>query len=140
MSRDWLAVVFGQGGWVWWHRTLALVFLTMVGMLVYAWRDPQGPGGGAFLMFIAYFLAWVLLLFITTVDVLLWCAATQRGWGQRLLFVLLAWIAISLLWTLLFRATDPNYPERLIPGRILFGLHSTALYVANLWMLAVARA
>jgi len=37
-------------------------------------------------------------------------------------------------------ASDPNYPHRLLPGRILFGVLTTAIYLANLAMLARARA
>jgi hypothetical protein len=57
-----------------------------------------------------------------------------------LLFILLAWIAVGLLWTFLFMATDPNYPKQLLPGRILFTVDCVALYFANLWMLSEARA
>lgn len=34
-----------------------------------------------------------------------------------------------------FWATDPNYPHMLVPGRVLFIMHSLLLYGGNLWLL-----
>lgn len=139
MIRRGMVFLFGQGGWIWWHAALAVTFVMLVGVAIYAWRDPKGPGGGAILMFMAFCLAWFLMLVFSTVDVVRWSLATQDGWGMRVLFVVLGWIAVGLLWTFLFMATDPNYPEKLLPGRILFTAHCVALYVGNLWMLSAAR-
>ena len=138
MIRRGMGFLFGQGGWIWWHGALALSFVMLLGAAIYAWRDPKGPGSGI-LMFMVFCLAWFLMLVFSTVDVVRWSLATQDGWGMRMLFVLFGWIAVGLLWTFLFWATDPNYPEKLLPGRILFTAHSVALYFANLWMLAAVR-
>jgi hypothetical protein len=132
--------VFGEGGWIWWHGALALAFAMLLGVVIYAWRSPEGPGAGGILMTLAFFLAWSLMLAFCTVDVVRWSFARQDGWGIRIGLVLLAWIAVGVLWTFLFWATDPNYPEKLLPGRILFAAHSIALYFGNLWMLSEARA
>lgn len=56
------------------------------------------------------------------------------------LFLLLAWVVTGLSWTFLVMATDPNYPEQLFTGRLLFTRHSILLYAGNLWMLWVLRA
>ena len=57
-----MVFLFGQGGWIWWHGALALIFVMLLGVAIYAWRDPKGPGGGPFLMFMAFCLAWFLML------------------------------------------------------------------------------
>lgn len=134
-----MVFLFGQGSWIWWHGVLALAFVMLLGVAVYAWRDPKGPGAGIF-MFMVFVLAWLLMLVFSTVDVVRWSFARDDGWGMRIGFVVLAWIAAGLLWTFLFWATDPNYPEKLLPGRILFTVHCVALYFGNLWMLSEARA
>ena len=140
MMRRGLVFLFGEGGWIWWHGALALAFVMLLGVVIYAWRSPEGPGAGGILMTLVFFLAWSLMLVFCTVDVVRWSFARDDGWGMRIGFVLLAWIAVGLLWTFLFWATDPNYPEKLLPGRILFTAHSIALYFGNLWMLSEARA
>ena len=129
----------GKGRWIWWHAALAAACLSLAGVAVYAWIDPKGPGGGAFLMFIAFCLAWLLMLAISTVDILLWSSARKHGWKWRLVLVPVAWTAVGLLWTFLFWATDPNYPEMLLPGRLLLSGHVAALYLVNLGALATAR-
>jgi hypothetical protein len=139
MMRRGLAFLFGHGSWVWWHGALAVAFVLLLGVILYAWRDPKGPGAGI-LMFMVFCLAWLMMLIFSTVDVLRWSFARDDGWGLRIGFIVLAWIAVGLLWTLLFWATDPNYPEKLLPGRILFTAHCVALYFGNLWMLSEARA
>ncbi|MEQ1794327.1 MAG: hypothetical protein ABL970_09075 [Nitrospira sp.] len=55
------------------------------------------------------------------------------------MFLLLVWSVTGLSWIFLFVATDPNYPEQLFTGRVLFTLHSILLYAGNLWMLWVLR-
>ena len=136
--RRGMTFLFGQGGWIWWHGALALAFMMLIGMAIYAWRAPRSTGAGI-LMFMVFCAGWFIMLVLSTGDVVLWSFARDYGWGMRIGFVLLAWIAVGLLWTFLFMATDPNYPEKLLPGRALFTALCVALYAANLWMLSEAR-
>ena len=133
-----MTFLFGQGGWIWWHGTLALAFVMLLGVALHAWSGAKGTGAGI-LMFMVFCIAWFMMLVLSTGDVVLWSLARDDGWGMRIGFVLLAWIAVGLLWTFLFMATDPNYPQKLLPGRILFTAHCVALYAANLWMLSESR-
>ncbi|HLZ33857.1 MAG TPA: hypothetical protein VKP13_07560 [Nitrospira sp.] len=61
------------------------------------------------------------------------------GFRSKAFIVLLSWVVVGISWTFLFWATDANYPEQLLPGRILFTLHSGLLYAANLWLLPQIR-
>lgn len=139
MNDSWLSILFGGGTWPWWHGVLFALFLSMMGTAYYACLDSSGPGGAPFLMFMLYAYAFLLLAVMSTVDVWLWARASGHGIPMTGLFMLLAWIVIGLSWTFLFWATDPNYPERLLMGRLLFTLHSILLYAGNLWMLWVLR-
>ena len=38
---------------------------------------------------------------------------------------------VGLIWTFAIWATDPNYPERLFRGRVLFLAHSAGLWILN---------
>ena len=136
--RRGMTFLFGQGNWIWWHGALALAFVMLLVVAAHAWLDPGDTGSGI-LMFMVFCAAWFMMLVLSTGDVVLWSLARDDGWGMRIGFVLLAWIVVGLLWTLLFMATDPNYPKKLLPGRILFTAHCVALYTANLWMLSEAR-
>jgi hypothetical protein len=135
-----ITFVIGHGGWMWLYAALGGAFLTQAAVLWYMVAAPQGPGGGPFLAFIAYTGAWVVLLAISTVSGILWARAAQLPWLLWILVLLGLWVAVGLMWQFLFMATDPNYPHRLVPGRILFGALTTAIYLANLAMLARARA
>ena len=55
------------------------------------------------------------------------------------LLIVMTCIGVGLSWTFLFWATDPNYPHMLLPGRVLFLLHSSMLYGGNLWLLSQIR-
>jgi hypothetical protein len=139
MNTSWLSILFGGGTWPWWYGVLFALFLALMGTAYYACLDSSGPGGAPFLMFMLYAYAFLLLAVMSTVDVWLWARASGHGIPMTGLFILLAWIVLSLSWTFLFWATDPNYPERLLKGRVLFTLHSILLYAGNLWMLWVLR-
>lgn len=125
---------------MWLYAALGGAFLTQAAVLWYMVQDTKGPGGGAFLAFIAYNGAWMVLLVISTVSGILWARAAQLHWLLWILVLLGLWIAVGLMWQFLFMATDPNYPHRLVPGRILFGALTTGIYLANLAMLARVRA
>lgn len=139
MNDSWLSILFGGGTWPWWYGVLFALFLALMGTAYYACLDSSGPSGAPFLMFMLYAYAFLLLAVMSTVDIWLWARASGHGIPMTGLFMLLAWIVLSLSWTFLFWATDPNYPERLMMGRVLFTLHSILLYVGNLWMLRVLR-
>ena len=66
---------------------------------------------------------------------MLWAGAAGYSFWVRLLLVPATWALLGLLWTFLIWATDPNYPQRLLPGRILFFAHSSVVYAVNLWCL-----
>lgn len=140
MNDSWLSILFGGGTWPWWHGVLFTMFLAMMGTAYYACLDSSGPSGAPFLMFILYAYAFVILAVMSTVDLWLWARASGHGILMTGLFLLLAWIVTGLSWTFLVMATDPNYPEQLFTGRLLFTLHSILLYAGNLWMLWVLRA
>jgi len=118
---------------------LFALFLAMMGTAYYACLDSSGPSGAPFLIFMLYAYAFLVLAVMSTVDVALWARASGHGILTTGLLLMLAWIVIGLSWPFLFMATDPNYPEQLFAGRVLFTLHSTLLYVGNLWMLRVLR-
>ncbi|NOS78509.1 MAG: hypothetical protein HOP35_11245 [Nitrospira sp.] len=139
MNDRWPSILFGGGTWPWWYGVLFALFLAMMGTAYYACLDSSGPSGAPFLMFMLYAYAFLLLAVMSTVDIWLWARASGHGILMTGLFVLLAWIVIGLSWTFLFMATDPNYPEQLFTGRVLFTLHSILLYAGNLWMLWVLR-
>ena len=46
MMRRGMVFLFGEGGWIWWHGALALAFVMLLGVVVYAWRSPEvrAPG------------------------------------------------------------------------------------------------
>ena len=136
--RRGMTFFFGQGNWIWWHGALALAFVMLLAVAIHAWSGAKGTGAGI-LMFMVFCVAWFMMLVLSSVDVVVWSFARDDGWGMRIGSVLLAWIAVGVLWTFLFMATDPNYPAKLLPGRILFTALSVALYAANLWMLSEAR-
>lgn len=101
--------------------------------------DPKGPGGGPFMAFLAFCGAWSVLLILSTANGILWARATQLNWALWIVLILGLWIAVGLLWSFLFMASDPNYPHRLVPGRIYFGVLTLVIYLANLAMLARVR-
>jgi len=140
MNGSWLSILFGGETWSWWYGALFTMFLAMMGTAYYACQEPTGVGGGApILMFLLYAYAFLILAVMSTVDVVLWARASGHGILITGLFLLLAWSVTGLSWTFLFMATDPNYPEQLFAGRVLFTLHSILLYAGNLWMLWVLR-
>lgn len=124
---------------MWLHAALGGAFLTLAAVLWYMVIDPKGPGGGAFLAFLGFCVAWGVLLVFSTVNGILWARAAQFHWALWILVILGVWIAVGLLWTFLFMASDPNYPQRLFPGRIIFGALTVAIYLGNLAMLARVR-
>lgn len=82
-----------------------------------------------------YAYALLIIWVLSTVDVFQWARASGYGLGLSAVLVLLAWIVIGFSWMFLVWATDPNYPERLLTGRLLFAVDSILLYGANVWML-----
>ena len=135
MNGQWLTFFFGGGLWTFWYGALFTVFLSLIGTIYYLWQDPQGPSGAAFILYILYFYAFAVVVVITTVDVAWWARTVGYGFMATGGLVILAWIILGLSWKFIFMASDPNYPERLLPGRILFTLHSVLLYLGNLWLL-----
>lgn len=90
-------------------------------------------------MLMVFFLEFSIMLIISTVDVWMWAATAGYGVLIKAAIVVLLWIVAGLLWTWLFWATDPNYPDRLVPGRIIFVMQSRLLYWGNLWFLSRIR-
>ncbi|WP_414662058.1 hypothetical protein [Horticoccus sp. 23ND18S-11] len=124
---------------MWLHAAMGGAFLTLAAVLWYMVIDPKGPGGGAFLAFLGFCVAWAVLLLLSTVVAVLWARTSQLHWALWIALILGLWIAVGLLWTFLFMASDPNYPHRLLPGRISFGALTVAIYLGNLAMLARVR-
>ncbi len=135
MNGQWITFFFGGGLWTIWYGALFTVFLSLLGTVYYVWQDTQGPSGADFMMYILYFYAFAVLVVITTVDVAWWARTVGHGFMATGGLVILAWIILGFSWKFIFMASDPNYPERLLPGRILFTLHSILLYAGNLYML-----
>ena len=135
MNTGWFSVVFGGGAWMLWYGSLFASFLMLLGTAYYAYSEPSGPSAGPMLMLMVFSLGFVIMLIVTSVNVALWAGTAGYGFMTRAFFVLLTWVVVGVSWTFLFWATDPNYPEQLLPGRILFTLHSLLLYAGNLWLL-----
>ncbi len=137
--RDIITFLVGQGPWIWLHAALGGAFLMLAAVLWYMVLDPKGPGGGAFLAFLGFFVGWAVLLILSTVNGILWARACQLNWALWLLVLVVVWVAVGFLWFFLFMASDPNYPHRLFPGRILYGALTLVVYLVNLAMLARIR-
>lgn len=135
MSDGWMSFFVGKGSWTLWYGSLFAAFLMLMGTGVYACLDPSGPGAGPMLMLMVFILAFAGILVVTSVDVVLLARGAGYGFISMAISILLAWIAVGLSWTFLFWATDPNYPEMLLPGRALFILHSLLMYGGNLWLI-----
>lgn len=139
MNQAAVSLFFGSGSWVFWYGALFMVLVALMGTALYVWQDPAGPSAGPMIMLTVFFFAFVVLAVISTIDVAWWAKAAGCGLMTITLFVLLTWGALALLWTFLFWASDPNYPDRLLPGRLLFLVHSIGLYAGNLWLLRTLR-
>ncbi len=139
MTAGWTSFFFGQGAWAFWYGALLLAFLMLMVTAFYACVDPAGPGAGPMLMLMVFFLGFSIMLVMSTVDVWMWAGTAGYGVPLKAVLVIVTWIVVSTSWTWLFWATDPNYPEKLVPGRVLFTAHSVLLYAANLWLLAQVR-
>ncbi len=135
MNGGWFSFLFGGGAWMLWYGSLFAAFLMLVGTSLYTCMEPSGPSAGPMLMLMVFFLAFIIMLVVTSVDIAWWAGTAGYGLVSKAFFVLLTWVAVGLLWTFLFWATDPNYPGQLLPGRILFTGHSLLLYGGNLWLL-----
>ena len=132
---NWVTFLFGSGLSTLWHGSLLLAFVVLMGTGVYACQEPTGPSGVPFIVMSFFFLAFMFLVVASPINVVLWAGAAGYPFWVRLLLVPVTWALPGLLWTFLIRATDPNYPQRLVPGRILFFAHSILVYAANLWWL-----
>jgi len=140
MSSNGLAFIFGSGISALWYGSLFVAFIVLMGTGVYACQESTGPSGGPFIMLILFFLAFTFLAIASPINAVLWAGSANYALWVKILLVPATWALLALLWTFLFWATDPNYPERLLPGRVLFFLHSILTYAANLWMLWRLRA
>ena len=131
----WKTMAFGNGTWTLWYVSLFITFLMLLGTGVYACLEPEGPGAGPMLMLMVFFAAFCVMLVVTSVDIGLFARRAGSGFVAIALFVVITWIGVGLSWPFLFWATDPNYPHMLLPGRVLFIMHSLLLYGGNLWLL-----
>lgn len=139
MLTGWISFLLGGEKWSLWYGALASAFLMLMGTAVYACLDSDGPGAGPILMLMVFFLGFSIMLIISTVDVWMWAGTAGYGVPIKAAIVVLSWIVVGLLWTWLFWATDPNYPDRLVPGRIIFAMQSLLVYGSNLWFLSRIR-
>jgi hypothetical protein len=135
MISHWITFVFGSGLMTLWHGALFAAFAALMGTGVYACQDPSGPSAAPLMVMSLFFLAFVLLAVASPVNCVLWAAAAGYALWTRILLVPVTWAVLGLLWLFLVWASDPNYPQRLVPGRILFFSHSVLIYAANLWWL-----
>lgn len=135
MNASWLAWGFGGGTWTTWYGLLFIAFLMLLGVTVYAMQDPAGPSATPFLMMGLFFIAFGIFVVLSPIDAWLWATAQGYSVLAKIFLVPATWVLLAFLWTFLFWATDPNYPEKLLPGRILFPLYSLLIYAANLWLL-----
>lgn len=124
-----------------WYGALFAVFLLLMGTVLYVCQDPSGLSAGPFIMQGLFVIAFGILAILSTVDAARWAGAVGYGLGAQVLFVMAAWLALGMLWTVLFRVSDPNYHEWLLLGRVLFTAHSILLFVGNhLWLMSCVRA
>lgn len=105
----------------------------------YATQDPSGPSATPLLVFLVLMIGMGILLVVTPVTLVRWAAATGRGFGFKLFLVAGAFVLVGLIWTFAVWATDPNYPERLVRGRVLFLIHSAGLCLLNYWLIRRVR-
>ena len=131
----WMTMAFGNGTWTLWYVSLFITFLLLLWTGVYACLEPEGPGAGPMLMLMIFFVAFCVMLVVTSVDIGLFARRAGSGLLAPAVFVVITWVGVGLSWTFLFWATDPNYPHMLVPGRVLFIMHSLLLYGGNLWLL-----
>ena len=132
---------FGSGAAIWWHGSLFVAFLALLGTGIYACQSSDGPASGApFIMLMLFFLVFMFLAAASPVNLLLWASRAGLSVWMMILLVPVSWLLLAPLWTFLFWATDPNYPGWLVPGRVLFFAYSLLIYGANLWLLWRARA
>ena len=131
----WMTTAFGGGTWTLWYGALFVAFFMLLGTGIYACLEPEGPGAGPMLMLMVFLVAFCLMLVVTLVDIGLFARRSGLGFAATALFVLINAVVVGISWTFLFWATDPNYPQMLVPGRVLFITHSLLLYGGNLWLL-----
>lgn len=135
MPARWTEVILGGSGARWQRWALLLSFLTLLGVSWYSAFGPAGPGAGPMLVYLAFALAFVVLLFLTPLNATRWTAATGRPRWLNLFIVPGAIVMVWYLWTFVVWGTDPNYPQRLSRGRILLPLHAALVYAVNLYFL-----
>lgn len=109
--------------------TIAFAGLMLAGW--YAIQEATGPSGSAFVMFLALAGAMGILFLVTPVNLVRWATVTRRANWIKLLLVAVSVVMVGLIWTFVVWATDPNYPERLIRGRILYFVHSAGICLLN---------
>lgn len=109
--------------------TVALACLMLTGW--YAIQDPSGPSATPILVFMALMIGIGILLLVTPINLVRWAAAGGRGFAIKVLLVAASLVLVGLIWTFAVWATDPNYPERLARGRVLFLAHSAGLCLLN---------
>ncbi|MFO0981323.1 MAG: hypothetical protein U1E76_06130 [Planctomycetota bacterium] len=137
--RSWLHFFLGESGWSLVHVLLALAFLTLMLVLHHACKQPSGPSAVPMIMMGLFYLAWCVFFIASPINAVLWARTRSLGWMSKLLLVPASFAAVSVLFVFLIRASDPNYPQRLLRGRVLFVLSSIAIYVLNLAALWLHR-
>ncbi len=109
--------------------TVAFAGLMLTGW--YAIQDPSGPSATPILVFMVLMIAMGILLLVTPINLVRWAAAGGRGFAIKVALVAGSFTLVGLIWTFAVWATDPNYPERLFRGRVLFFAHSAGLCLLN---------
>jgi hypothetical protein len=126
---------FGRPPLRWAYGLLFVAWLLLMATALYAAAETSGPSAWPMLMLLVFVLGFLLMLSLTTVHVVRYAGMAGYGLVSKLLFIVLTWLGVGCSWTFLFWATDPNYPEQLMPGRVLFTLHGLVTYIGNLWLL-----
>jgi hypothetical protein len=139
MEPRWTEFFLGGGApvqqWV-----LLLSFAVMLWASWYAGNGPEGPSGGPFIVYGFFLIAFAGFLVLTPFNAARWVAAAGLSRWINLVIVPAAIGFVWYLWTFAVWGTDPNYPERIARGRLLLPLHSTMLYLLNLYFIWRRRA
>src|SRR5262249_575926 len=98
----------------------------------HACKPPSGPSATPMIMLGLFALAWLGFAIATPIDAVLWARSRSLGLAIRVLLVPASIAAVGLLWLFLAWASGPNYPDRLLRGRLLFVGSSIAIYLLNL--------
>jgi len=112
--------LFGDGRWRLRYVSVTLVFVMLAATAIYAWQESSAPSATPILFFMIFCSAFAILSVVFPANVWQWSGRMGYSAMRKSFMIVAALLFAGLLWKFLFQATDPNYPERLLRGRLLF--------------------